>query len=216
MSIQAYPLQWPAGWKRTGDAYRQHGQFGKRVSNPKTTWRRLEDVTVTEALIRVLAELQRMGIDRDDVVISTNVPTRLDGLPRSGAKAPADPGAAVYWRDGGANRCIAVDRYLKVEDNLCAIAATLDAMRAIERHGGAAILERAFTGFTALPAPGHGAPRDWWEVLGVDRATVTREGCKQAYRRLASQFHPDKPGGSHAAMAELNAAQEQALKEVFA
>lgn len=89
-------------------------------------------------------------------------------------------------------------------------------MRAIERHGGAAILERAFTGFTALPAPGHGAPRDWWEVLGVDRATVTREGCKQAYRRLASQFHPDKPGGSPAAMAELNAAQEQALKEVFA
>lgn len=129
---------------------------------------------------------------------------------------PADPGAAVYWQEPvGPRRCIAVDQYTTVEDNIAAIAATLDAMRAIERHGGAAILERAFTGFTALPAPGQGAQREWSDVLGVDRATVTREGCKQAYRRLASKFHPDKPEGSHAAMAELNAAQEAALSEVF-
>lgn len=56
--------------------------------------------------------------------------------------------------------------------------------------------------------------RDWWAVLDVDRATVTREGVKEAYRRAASRHHPDKPGGSHEAMAELNAAQELALKEV--
>ena len=32
------------------------------------------------------------------------------------------------------------------------------------------------------------------------------------YQRLASERHPDKQGGSNAAMAELNAARDQALK----
>ncbi|TGR16226.1 J domain-containing protein, partial [Mesorhizobium sp. M8A.F.Ca.ET.202.01.1.1] len=36
------------------------------------------------------------------------------------------------------------------------------------------------------------------------------------YRRLAAQRHPDLPGGSHDAMAELNQAKEQALKEIGA
>ncbi|WP_207000630.1 J domain-containing protein [Trinickia mobilis] len=162
---------------------------------------------------RVLLELSRFGIGRDDIVISTNIPTRLDGLPRSDQKAPDDPGVAVYWRTRkGDHRVMAIDRYQKVADNLAAVAATLDAMRAIERHGGAQILDRAFTGFTALPAPG--APRNWREVIGVgpgvrDMATVRAE-----YRRRAQEHHPDRPGGSHDAMTELNAALAAAEKEL--
>lgn len=75
-------------------------------------------------------------------------------------------------------------------------------MRAIERHGGAAILERAFTGFTALPAPG--AAREWWDVLGVPRNSSADE-ARAAFRRLASENHPDR-GGSAERMAEINAA----------
>lgn len=227
MTISAYPLQWPAGWKRTPTTLRRPAKFsrGERKYTSYTdaqgraqTTSHLQqrDLTIADARRRVLAELLRMGLQRDDVVISTNLPLRLDGEPRSDARNPDDPGAAVYWLDpfNSAPRVMAIDQYLRVADNLAAIAATLDAMRAIERHGGAVILERAFTGFTALPAPGQGVKRDWWVVLDVDRATVTREGCKVAYRRLASQYHPDKPGGSHEAMAELNAAQDAALKEV--
>jgi hypothetical protein len=71
-----------------------------------------------------------MGVDRQDVVISTNVRTRLDGLPRSGEPEPSDRGAAVYWEDQKRKRRVmAIDRYGKVADNLAAIAATLDAMR---------------------------------------------------------------------------------------
>ena len=107
----------------------------------------------------------------------------------------------------------AVDRYLKVADNLAAIAATLDAMRAIERHGGAAILDRAFTGFAALPAPTVGQ-RDWWTVLGIPRVSSPDE-IRQAYRRLSKLLHPDRQaeGGSHDAMAELNKARDQAFLE---
>jgi hypothetical protein len=215
MTIAAHPLTWPADWKRTPDDRRRDGHFGKRATSG-AGYRMKADLTVNEAVQRVLAELQRWAIGRDDVVISTNVPTRLDGLPRSDARKPQDPGAAVYWEEPGhVRRCIAVDQYKTVEDNLAAIAATLDAMRAIERHGGAAVIERAFTGFTALPAPATGTARTWWEVLGVERATATREECKIAHRALASQFHPDRPGGSNERMAEVNVAIDQALQEVF-
>ncbi|TCP05733.1 DnaJ domain-containing protein [Rubrivivax gelatinosus] len=211
MTINAYPLHWPEGWKRTPAGGRRPGHFGKRRQQRNGAYAMLEDLTVTEAVRRVLEELQRMGIDRQDVVISTNVRTRLDGLPRAGERAPEDPGAAVYWQEPiGARRCIAVDQYLRVEHNLAAIAATLDAMRAIERHGGAAILERAFTGFTALPAPG--AAREWWEVLGVARSS-TLEQARAAYRRLAALRHPDRGGDAHE-MAAINAAWQAAQEAI--
>lgn len=207
--ITAYPLSWPTGWKRS--TTKEHGKFNKKVTRPGASWARSEDLTVAEATVRVLAELQRMGLFREEVVISTNLVLRLDGLPRSDQRAPADTGVAVYWQtqDGG-HKVMAIDRYCRVADNLAAVAATLDAMRAIERHGGATVLDRAFTGFTALPAPD--APISWWDVLGVPQGAFLYE-IKAAYRKLASERHPDK-GGSDAAMAELNAAYAQAQKEI--
>lgn len=210
MSIAAYPLQWPTGWKRTAPAARRHGKFARKVSVPGQSWKRSEDLTISQAIQRVLAELQRMGIARDDCVISTNLVLRLDGLPRSDQKRPADPGAAVYWEDMGARRVMAIDQYSTVEDNLAAIAATLDAMRAIERHGGAVILERAFTGFTALPAPG--AAPEWWDVLEC-RRDMPLAMVRAQYRRLASDHHPDK-GGQPERMVAINAAWEQAQKDL--
>lgn len=84
--------------------------------------------------------------------------------------------------------CMAIDRYDRVADNLAAIAATLDAMRAIERHGGAEILNRAFTGFAALPDQASDA---WWIVLGVPW-DASRPVIDDAYRHLRSVYHPDK------------------------
>lgn len=217
MTVDAYPLQWPQGWKRTSASQRREAKFGKARQGTGASYVAPRALTITEAVQRLLDELERLPVRTNSVVISTNVRPTLGGLPRSGERKPEDPGAAVYWADpfNGKPRVMAIDQYTRVEDNIAALAATIEAMRAIERHGGAVILERAFTGFTALPAPGQGAKREWWQVLEVDRATVTREGCKQAYRRLASKFHPDKPGGSHEAMSELNRAQEAALNEVF-
>lgn len=206
MSINAYPLQWPEGWKRTGGAYRKQARFSKASTRGQYNIRMQRELTMAEALQRLLDELEKMGIDRDDVVISTNVPVRLDGLPRSGAAEPMDPGAAVYWAEGKHHRVMAIDIYDRVADNIAALAATLDAMRSIERHGGAAILERAFTGFTALPAP---TVKQWHDILGVS-PQATRDEITAAYRRLASDAHPDK-GGTAKRMAEINQARDQAL-----
>jgi hypothetical protein len=207
MTINAHPLTWPEGWKRTPEGGRRFGHFSKRVQRPGASYKSTQDITVSEAVQRVLAELTRWAIGRDDIVISTNVPVRLDGLPRSDAKRPLDPGAAVYWEEStGERRCIAVDQYTTVEDNLAAIAATLDAMRAIERHGGAEILQRAFTGFTALAAPA--ATRNWWDVLSVPKQS-TPDAITAAYRRLRSEHHPDK-GGSAARFDEVERAYREA------
>lgn len=196
-----YPLQWPEGWKRTVSYHRKNATFTKNK----------RDLTITDGVTRVLEELEKLGVHTDDVIISTSVRTRLDGLPRTGEPKPSDPGACVYWQKSEKEpmRCMAVDRYTEVADNLAAIAATLEAMRAIERHGGAAILDRAFTGFAALPAPADGR-RDWWTVLGLT-STASRQEILDRHRQLSRDHHPDR-GGSEQLMAEINAARDEALR----
>jgi hypothetical protein len=161
-----------------------------------------------------MRELRLMGVrDWNNPIISTNVELTLTGRPRSGSAQPKDPGVAVYWRTNSdqPHKVMALDRYSRVEQNLAAIAATLEAMRAIERHGGAAILERAFTGFTALPAP-----NTWKAVLGIpDEVTPLLDTVRNTFRVLSKQRHPDC-GGSHAAMTELNWALAEAEKELRA
>jgi hypothetical protein len=211
--VTKYPLAWPTGWKRA--QRRASANFNKKEWKPSSfdpnkQIQQGRALTVNDATQRVLSALQRFGVLEGDAIISTNLQLRLDGLPRSNQPEPADPGAAIYWkRPGEGMKCMAIDRYDRVADNIAAIAATLDAMRAIERHGGALILERAFMGFDALPAPGQTMARGWMDILGVGE-DVTLETAQAAYRKLSSVHHPDKPGGSHEAMSELNWAWAQA------
>lgn len=181
MTIPAFPLTWPDGWGRLKSYQRKRATFARNK----------RELTIADAVTRVREELGRMSILDDDLVVSTNLELRMDGWPKSGQREPADPGAAVYWRDKAKNtRCMAIDRYDRVADNLAAIAATLDAMRAIERHGGAEILNRAFTGFTALE---HESRQHWSDVLGTS-ALSSRAEIDAAYKRLRGQHHPDKGG----------------------
>lgn len=215
----AYPLSWPAGWPRKSDAQRADARFNRKARQTvnytgggSSSYVSSKALTVSDGVKRVLDELTRLGARPGYTVISTDVVLRLDGLPRSGQREPADPGAAVYWRDrNGEQRVMAIDQYRAVADNLAAIAATLEALRAIERHGGAQILDRAFSGFTALPAPG--ATRSWREVIGVGSSERDLAAVRAGYRRRALAAHPDR-GGSHDDMAALNAAMKQAEQEL--
>jgi hypothetical protein len=198
MNETAYPLAWPMGWKRSVSRSRAAFNAGGSFMNGGCGRREVSIALGTE---RVLKQLKLFGVSAANVVISTDVVLRLDGLPRSDRPMPKDPGVAVYWLKDKQQRCIAVDRYDRVADNLAAIAATLEAMRAIERHGGAAILDRAFVGFKALAAP-----EQPFQVLGVG-ANASREEVERAYRLLASEHHPDR-GGDEQRMARINAARD--------
>jgi len=213
----AYPLKWPDHWPRTTMRKRAKFSTGSRQysqTTPGYSYVAKKELSISDGTKRVLAQLRTFGVREGQWVISTNLELRNDGLPRSGQRMPADPGVAVYWTRGGKQNVMAIDLYDRVADNLAAIAATLDAMRAIERHGGAAILDRAFTGFMALPAPPkEPAARHWRDVLGVPNTVQTEQTLKDAYRRAASAAHPDK-GGTSEAMAAVNAAYAQAKQEL--
>ncbi len=196
MNAQAFPLTWPDTMPRSKN---------KAESRFKTQ--------LTAALKNVRGSLNLFASDTgrrvESLVISSNVTL--------GVERPADSGVAVWFVWDEMQVCIAVDRYAKVEDNLQAIHHIIEARRTEMRHGGLHIVRATFRGFTALPAP---AGKSWREVLGLNTRhkgiadPVSRSIIEQAYRNLAKEAHPDAPGGSHDRMAELNAAKEQALKEI--
>jgi hypothetical protein len=197
MSVEAYPLQWPAGRPRTDHWRRERSAF---------------EVTLARARDDIIREVQLLvgKYNSPHTVISSNLALRNDGLPLARQPRTADdPGVAVYFTRKGKQLSFACDRWTKVEDNMRAIAKTIEALRGIDRWGTGDMLEAAFTGFVALPAPG--AQKEWWEVLGVARL-ATAEECRHAYRRLAALHHPDR-GGDATLMAQINAAYEKAPKQ---
>lgn len=209
--IDAYPLSWPAGWRRTPASERMRARFSRseRVysqSNPASSWNQKRELTIADSVRRLRLELERMGVLEHTVIISTNVEVKLDGTPYSNRRAPLDPGIAVYWADPDtdAQQCMAIDLYDSVAGNLAAVAATIDAMRAIERHGGAQILKRAFQGFKALPSSTAPAlnVETAADVLHVRSAVPrheilsARECAKVAYRSAAAAVHPDRGGST--------------------
>lgn len=195
MTVTPYPLQWPANRPRTPVASRRNGKFMRRGK-----W-----LTIADALSRLQHELDRLGAELP--VVSTNVKVRLDGLPRSDQGHPEDPGIAIYFQLDGDPICMPCDTYTWVADNIAAVAAHIEATRAIERYGVVSLKEM-FSGFAAISAqPGQ---RAWWAVLGI-KAEATPSQINEAYRRLARERHPDQ-GGSDDAMAELNMARDQALR----
>ena len=193
----AYPLQWPATRPR---------KTARRTSKFSSNGSRL---TVAVGLARLKDELGRLGARYP--VVSSNVELRRDGLPLSGRPEPHDPGVAVYFQLAGRPHCMPCDTYDRVADNIAAIAAHIEATRAITRYGVASV-EQMFAGFAALPSPEHERP--WREILGLHREPhVSLAMVEENYRRLARERHPDQ-GGSDAMMAELNHARMAARAEL--
>jgi hypothetical protein len=195
MSFDAYPLQWPTNRPRTDKWNRETAKF---------------DATFARARDNIVHEIDLLTGGRwgpeAHTVISTNIALRRDGLPLANQRNPDDPGVAVYFVYKKKQMSFSCDRWKKIEDNMQAIAKTIEALRGIARWGTGDMLEAAFTGFTALPSPDV-KPREWWDVLGVSKDAGTDE-IRMAYRRGASLHHPDRPGGSAERMSELNVALE--------
>lgn len=208
-----YPLQWPDGWERTIN--RSIPKFSAE------NFARIRD--------RVIRSLRKRG---SNVVITSDLPTRGDGLPYADARCK-DPGVAVWWVEKGKEMVVACDRWRLLPYNLSAIDRTLEALRGIDRWGAATLVDKAFSGFAALPPPGGTsegsdvvmapAMPSWREVFDV--ATNLSDVLSKAdifnlvkgrYRSMIDRVHPDK-AGAHADVNQtviLNAAFEAAQKEL--
>lgn len=197
--ITAYPLCWPEGRPRTKS---------RKTSAPyKVTFQQAySDARESLRIFRAFG-----------VIVSTDVPLRRDGQPYADGN-PVDPGVAIYFTRGQQQYAMECDLYDRVHWNMRAIGIALDGMRAIERSGAQHIIDRAVSGFAQLPS-GAGGPvkRPWREVLNLEGLVgpsfAVLAAIEASYKALAGTRHPDA-GGSHDAMAELNAAREEARAEV--
>jgi len=198
-----FPLQWPTGWHRTPDDQRAHSRFAYGFS---------------ASMSSLLDELRLLGAV--DIVITSNLPTRPNGLPYANGSGLTDPGVAVWFIHNGHEQVIANDKWHTPEENMRGIALTVKALRGIERWGATDLVSHAIRGFAALPS----GDRDWREVLDVcaylapDADDARRQEvlklARDRYRAMAKLAHSDV-GGSTERMTELNRAIEQAEFEIF-
>jgi hypothetical protein len=191
-----YPLCWPDGWKRT-------------IRRRRAAYK-VNEETAKQQLMHSLSLLGAGG-----VILSSNIRLRNDGLPYSNQPRLDDPGVAVYFKRKGKEQVIACDTWDLIKDNYRAVWMAVEAMRSIERCGASELLDRAFTGFAALPPPPTALATDWRSELGLSfHPNPTREDVESAFRRLAKERHPDVVGGSAEAFRALVAAYQTALREI--
>lgn len=197
-----FPLSWPEGWTRT--KYRTGSRF--------------KADSFAQARRDTIANLKLMR--GANIVVTSNVTLNSNGVPdgRGATSRVDDPGVAVWWQQkGGVERVVACDRWISPGENMRAVVKTLEAMRGLDRWGASQIVERAFAGFTALPAGGetHSEP-DWWEVLDINPTIFEALNGEQLlfivkgnFKKLSAIAHPDR-GGTQDQITALTSAYERA------
>jgi hypothetical protein len=186
--IKPYPLQWPVGYPRTQRP--QRARF-------KTTFAYARD--------NALREIRALG--GKDAIISTDIPTKLDGMPYADAsrRSMKSQGVAVYFNYNGEPVVFCCDKWMDVADNMQAVYKSIEAIRGLDRWGVSEMLKRVFTGFEALPE----SAGEWFTVLDISE-TATPEEVKSAWRSKTLVNHPDK-GGNAEEYNRINAAYQKYL-----
>lgn len=207
----AYPLSWPVDWRRTPAGERRRTPFSRRERASFGDYHSQvkRGLTISQALDRLEVEIGRLGAS--ELVVSSNIRSRLDGRPYSREARPDDPGVAVYFKLAGKPKVLACDRWNDVAGNIAAIAKHIEALRGQERWGVGS-LERAFTGYAALPHLD--GTRKWYEVLGAPPGEVIdKDWIERRYRELAFLHHPDR-GGDAITFSRITRAREEALEDI--
>jgi hypothetical protein len=201
MEYQFRPLEaWPGERTRV----RKRAQFRAKFS---------------DTVDRLERELHKLGA-RNVVIQADCDPSeiRLDGMLRSGAKLRG-PGVILSFDSKVGPLSYPCDRYLDYQDNLRAIALSLEALRAVDRYGVTRRAEQ-YRGWAKLPGPGpsangHESLENAAAFIARNSVSYTREEVlsaadlfRDAYRQAAAKLHPDRNGGDDAAFKRLQAARE--------
>jgi len=176
----AYPLCWPLGWPKTEPPLREAAKFRQSLAS---------------ALNKLTREIELMGGNK--VLLSSNYTL--------GGANPKEPGVVAYFHWNKLDMAIPCDRWLRIEDNVQAIALTVEAMRGMDRWGAKHMIRAMFTGFKQLPFNANGEA--WWKVLGLP-VNASPDVVQDTYRRLVKENHPDT-GGDHNAFIRIQRAYEE-------
>lgn len=192
---QAYPLQWPLGYKRS--SFREISRFRQSYGAAQESLKN---------------EISRLG--GRELVVSTNmkVNSRGDVYASELGKNIFDPGVAIYFKYKGKDVSMCCDKYKFVWENMYALSCGIEALRGMERWGVSEFLDRAFTGFAALPPR---FKKQWWAIFGFEGIPSIGDPSwriiQACYRDRAKFSHPDT-GGSKEAFQELVEAFDEAKK----
>jgi hypothetical protein len=107
MTIEAYPLHWPNGWPRTNphqrESDRRFGGGGRKCALGRT-------------IKQLVDELRLLGAT--NIIVSSNMPTKSDGLPYADDRNIDDPGIAVYFDFKKKHLAMARDGFTSVAGNI--------------------------------------------------------------------------------------------------
>lgn len=185
----------------------------RKASGFSSTWRSTEE----------LLDRELRAVGASNVVIEVDVredQLRLDGMIKANANA-ASPAVRLAFESKHGSMLFPCDRYKTGpyqnrmqpwQHNVRAIALTLEALRAAERHG-AINTGQQYTGFKALPggvpveAPGMDID-EAWSIIGsygelpvheLRRLYVSglKGNARAALRRARARWHPDRPDGDN-------------------
>jgi len=150
-------------------------------------------------------ELSHLGADV--VVIQADFreeDIRLDGMPRSGARAPEHPGVIINFESAHGPLQYATDAHAFWQHNVRGIALGLAALRAVDRYGITKTGEQ-YTGWKQLTA-GSGLTSREEAVVLLGRLTeqspetvevATGNGqLRSVYRQALKKAHPDLGGST--------------------
>src|SRR6516225_5296282 len=119
-TIEAYPLHWPDGWPRTNPNQRESD---RRFGGGK--------LTMGRAVNQLVNELRLLGTT--NIIVSSNIPTKSDGLPYADNRRIDDPGIAVYFDFKKKHRVMARDGFTSPAGNIRSLTLAIEAVRDI-RH----------------------------------------------------------------------------------
>jgi len=128
-------------------------------------------------------ELKLLGAT--NIILSSNIPIRQDGLPFAKYSIPPDTGVAVYFTRKGKQQCVPCDKWIRVEDNVHAINLTIGALRGLDRWGANEMVDAAFMGFQQLEDKSHTS------YFAGCRDNAERQSL---WKKLAKELHPDNGG----------------------
>lgn len=173
--------QWPRP-----DTHRRRGRHTFRASWADTL----------ELLDR---ELEHLGAE--NVIIQadfTEADIRLDGRPRSNAKAPKHPGVIVSFESRHGPLQYMTDEHEWWQHNVRAIALGLEALRAVDRYGITQTGQQ-YKGWRQLTAGSGITSREAaleliTRLADIAPATIDDVGLHTAYRKAIKRAHPDGGG----------------------
>ena len=140
---------------------------------------------------------------------------RNDGWPYSQAK-PSSPGVILSFRTKDGALSFPCDRYHTLDDNLRAIALSLEALRAVDRYG---VTKRAeqYAGWKRIEAPSANSFATMEDAAAYiaqsaglphpsHRIITDTELRQTVYRQAARRLHPDAATGDHDLFVKLQQA----------